>query len=350
MKKFLLLALFFPFLGIAQTTTVKKPADGFLIAGNVTGYPDGTSVQLLNANSGQPEASGQMLKGKFTLTGKLMVPDYKVIAFNNQAPYITLFLDNSSVKITAKKEALELATVKGSPSNDQFTTFNNITKPYQKLFAQEGSFDSATIKSAAQVLEKFVRAHTNSYVTPLAIYRHNQVTLDNDKMEELYNLLDADVKVSPIGSYVAQQIADAKKNPLGKLLPDFTQADTSGREIALSSFKGKYVLVDFWASWCGPCRQENPNVVSVYNKFKGKNFTVLGVSLDKLKQPWIDAIKMDQLAWTHVSDLKGWGNAVAQQFQIQSIPQNFLLDPSGKVIAKNLRGAALESKLSSVIK
>ena len=152
-----------------------------------------------------------------------------------------------------------------------------------------------------------------------------------------------------MGQYIAQQIAEGKVNGKGSMLADFSQPDTSGVPVSLSSLRGKYVLVDFWASWCGPCRQENPNVLAAYNKYKNKNFTVLGVSLDKAKPAWIEAIKMDGLAWTHISDLQGWQNSVAQQFQIFNIPQNFLIGPDGKVVAKNLRGPALERKLAKLL-
>ncbi len=153
-----------------------------------------------------------------------------------------------------------------------------------------------------------------------------------------------------MGNYVNQQIQESKINPIGSVVSEFSQADTEGKAVSISSYRGKYVLVDFWASWCRPCRMENPNVVAAYNKYKNKNFTVLGVSLDQARDAWLNAIKMDNLTWSHVSDLKGWGNAVATQFQVKGIPQNFLLNPEGRIIAKNLRGAVLDAKLNALLK
>lgn len=360
MKKYFLFLALLPLVGIAQTAAkktkaktvatagnIQKPADQFLITGTITGYPDNTSIDLLNPNNGTPEASGKIVGGKFSLNGKVGSPDFKILAINSQPPYLSLFLDNSTVTISATKETFETAVVKGSPSHNQFTEFSKLTKPYEQLFTGAAA-DEAVVKKACAEIEQFARKNPSSYVAPLAIYRHNQISTNNELMEEMYNNLTAPVKAGSIGSYIANLIKESKKNPIGKPLADFSQEDTAGVPVFLSSLKGKYVLVDFWASWCGPCRQENPNLVAMFNRYKNKNFTVLGVSLDKTKQPWLDAIKNDGLSWTHLSDLKGWNNAVSTKFEIFSIPQNFLLDPQGNVVAKNLRGPALEAKLATI--
>ena len=140
------------------------------------------------------------------------------------------------------------------------------------------------------------------------------------------------------------------KPVVGSQAPDFSMADASGKQFALSSFKGKYVLIDFWASWCGPCRGENPNIVANYNKFKNKNFTILGVSLDEDKTKWLEAIKKDKLSWAHVSDLKGWNSASVPLYGFDGIPYNVLIDPTGKIIATELRGEELGRKLAEILK
>ena len=156
--------------------------------------------------------------------------------------------------------------------------------------------------------------------------------------------------MSPTGMAISEYITREKKTSIGAIAPEFAAADTAGRLIALSSLKGKYVLLDFWAAWCGPCRQENPNVVQAFHKYKEKGFTVLGVSLDRERKDWLKGVRDDKLTWTNVSELKYFESPTAVLYGIESIPRNFLLDPNGKIIGRDLRGPDLNEKLEEVFK
>ena len=352
MKKIFFLIAVIPFFVFSQTKKVdEKPLNkGFTIMGNVTGYADGTSVSFLNEQTNQPEKQATITNNKFVIKGIMQEPGFKGLIFGDQPPLIPMFLDNSNVTITGDKNSLDQLSIKGSPSEMQFAEYVLALKPYENALQPDASADSNTIVNVEKVSGDFVKKYPGSYVSPLAIIRLYQADQNGNKAENLYKSLTPAVQSSSLGLYINQQIQESKINAVGSMVKDFSQNDTAGKAVKISSFRGKYVLLDFWASWCRPCRMENPNVVAAFNKYQHKNFTVLSVSLDQAKPAWINAIQMDGLTWNHVSDLKGWSNEVATLFRITSIPQNLLIDPNGKIIAKNLRGTLLDNKLSELLK
>lgn len=196
---------------------------------------------------------------------------------------------------------------------------------------------------------KFIETHPNSSLSIQFLESMVSVETVNDKVKSLFNALSPELKKSSKGKKL-QNIFNASNFRIGSIAPDFEQPDASGKMVKLSDFRGKYVLVDFWASWCVPCRQENPNVVKAFQAYKDKGFTILGVSLDDKKENWLKAIKDDGLNWTNVSDLKGWRNEAAQLFAISAVPSNMILSPEGKIIAKDLRGEDLEKFLMENLK
>ena len=201
-------------------------------------------------------------------------------------------------------------------------------------------------------MKTFIQQNPQSLVSLDALRAFGGPSPSYSEVMPLYGTLSPAIQNSNNGKDYKASIEKLKATAVGSVAPDFTQNDPAGKPISLSSFKGKYVLLDFWASWCGPCRQENPNVVKAYNEYKNKNFTILSVSLDRPngKNAWLQAIKDDGLAWNHVSDLQFWNNEAAKLYNVQSIPGNFLIDPTGKIVAKDLRGEELEQKLAQVLK
>lgn len=262
-------------------------------------------------------------------------------------------------------------TVKGSEDSEKIIEFNEISNKYGKVFKgienefREKVSQNPTLKdSLMNVLMPVFEKNMNEFSEKALKFANNNKNnlagfyavgvIDQTKYEaQLIKYAEQIKNNFPNNTSVkafVQKMEGSKSVAVGQIAPDFELETPGGKKVKLSDFRGKYVLLDFWASWCGPCRQENPNIVRVYNKFKTKNFTVLGVSLDENKEAWLNAIKNDNLSWTHVSDLKRWNSEIVGQYKVEGIPASFIIGPSGKIVAKNLRSTQLEDFLTSTLK
>lgn len=370
------IAILMPAVALAQAP------EAFMINGKLSQVKESYRVYLSYQSGGKSIMDSTVLvDGAFMFTGKVPAPtgalllvDHKGAGFpgfSRTGDVLSFYVDKGSLFIAAE-DSVAHAQINGSVINTENEQLSAMLAPvYAKAQSLASDVQKATLdqqrspvyqntmqdkfkalqKDREAKLKEFIVSHPYSYLSLMAVSSMGGPSADVSVIEPLYNSLSQNLKDSEAGKQLKQSFASLKATAIGTLAPDFTQNDVSGKPVKLSSFRGKYVLLDFWASWCGPCRQENPNVVRIFNKYKDKNFTVLGVSLDRPdgKAAWLNAIKDDGLTWTHVSDLKYWNNAAASLYFVQSIPQNFLIDPDGKIVAKNLRGAELESKLIELL-
>lgn len=300
-------------------------------------------------------------KGKFSWQADLSEPQRVFMMLPNR--YWEFFAGNGeNIRISADTNAQELH-VEGSKVQAEWdaysATLKDLTDQEEALYPKWGKGtkdEQAALERQLTDLRMQRRARANTYIaghpaSPVS------TTLVSDRaqmgeyedVKKIYEQLAPSARQTAAGRMIAARLILLHRSALGQPILDFTQNDVKGKPVRFSAFKGKYVLVDFWASWCGPCRAENPNVLKAYNAYKNKNFTVIGISLDDNGGKWKKAISDDHMPWTELSDLKGWRNELAAWYGIQGIPSNLLVGPDGKIIAKDLRGAALHEKLAALL-
>jgi peroxiredoxin len=321
---------------------------------------DGKSVSIDSAVS---------RKGVFTMKGGAVeYPQMVQLVAGNTRKRTSFYLENSEITIKGSIDSLFKAVFDGSKTESQYDSLLKSNKilsdKYGKIVSQyQASRQSGDVAKKANLekqldsiqigminLQKtFVKTHPSSYVTP-SILVSLSYEMDADEIESIVNRLDKAIASLPPIKTLKERVNVMKAVAVGQKAPDFTLNDVNDKPVSLSSKIGsKLLLIDFWASWCNPCRQENPNVVKVYNQFHKKGFDIFSVSLDQKKDPWVKAIADDKLTWTHVSDLQYWNSAAAKLYAVNSIPANFLLDETGKIIGRNLRGDDLYNKVNEVL-
>lgn len=352
----------------------KSETNGFTINGDAKGFENGTKV-FLQVQGDQELISKDTItieNGKFTLTGNSELTEIGLLTIEgvNSIPFI---LENGDISISVNKDSLQNTKVGGTPENEIFNKFSKKnqlvyekinsfrTKNQEKFMNAQASNDTVTMNALMSEMEmiqgdlktipnEIIKESPKSYVSILLTQNslmQQFITIEEAKK----NFENFDKKYSQTKVYkdLEKMIATATSVEVGKKAPDFSAPSPDGKTISLKESLGKVTIIDFWASWCGPCRMENPNVVAMYNELHEKGLNIIGVSLDKDEAKWKEAIEKDGLSWNHISNLKFWQDPIAEMYNVKAIPATFILDANGVIVAKDLRGAELKAKVEELL-
>ncbi len=368
MRKFSFSALLIMLLAACSSNS-----DGYKLKGTLTGeVADSIAVYLKTTDSLNQlvEVDTTLIQeGTFNFAGTTAEPQLHYVFVEGLRGSIPVILENGSINVQFQKDSLAYADVEGTLQNKLFMEFltesrsiSEMNRSLQDDFRRASAArDTATVESLRaeffELQEKmknhnidFIKQNPNALISALLLETLIKTkSLPVDEIQTLYDGLNPEIKDTKPGKSVGDILMQSKATEVGAVAPDFSAPTPSGDLLALNNVKGKLTLIDFWAAWCKPCRMENPNIVSVYEKYKNKGFDVVGVSLDNNAENWVKAIEDDGLAWNHVSNLKRFQDPLAKLYNVNSIPAAFLVDENGVIVAKNLRGQALEDKVAELL-
>ena len=347
----------------------------FLISGTANGVENGKKVfiEVQTETGSLAKDTAVVTDGKFELKGITDGIDIGFVRIENEEINLPIILEEGNININIVKDSLHKSTLGGTPNNDKFQKFNTESRAISEKVAKfekdngpemqkaQMSNDTVTINKLLKEYKKFqnemndyskkfIKENPDAYLSVLLLENFlMRQYLTPEEIKSYFEGLDKDVKETKSGKKIKTALDSMSAIVIGKPAPNFSAPSPEGKTISLKESLGKVTIIDFWASWCGPCRAENPNVVALYNEFHPQGLNIIGVSLDKDAAKWKEAIAKDGLIWPHVSNLKFWEDPIAKQYNVQSIPATFILDEKGNIVAKDLRGEELRAKVAALL-